>query len=129
MRRQASSTTNTLEVDSVEYAWQLRHGWLVEPGRGLKGVSASVWGEPGVTRELIVDFPFGVFGLDRRPSPARLRGVLPRAFKRLSRRAGSHIRGAKRFGSWRQLPNKQLHPTAAEGAAGFTGRIDERPLG
>ena len=81
MRRQASSTTNTLEVDSVEYAWQLRHGWLVEPGRGLKGVSASVWGEPGVTRELIVDFPFGVFGLDRRPSPARLRGVLPRAIQ------------------------------------------------
>ena len=70
--------TNTLEVDRAEYAWQLRHGWLVEAGRGLKGVSVSVWVEPGVTRELIVDFPFGVFG-HRRPSQARLRGALPRA--------------------------------------------------
>jgi hypothetical protein len=79
MRRQAPSTTNTIEVDGVEYAWQLRYGWLVEPDRGLKGVSVSVSVELGVTRELIVDFPFAFFGLDCRPSHARLGGVLPRA--------------------------------------------------
>ena len=61
-------------VDDAEYSWEYRHGWLVDWGSGLKGISVSVALNPGKTRELILDFSFGTFGLERNP-PLAFPGV------------------------------------------------------
>jgi hypothetical protein len=53
----------------------------VDWGVGLKGISISVWREPGRTRELIIDFPFAVFGLDRKPKRTDLIAALRPAIK------------------------------------------------
>jgi hypothetical protein len=79
--RQATASANALTIDGTQYAWEFRHAWVVESGKGLKGLSVSVWLEPGKTRELILDFDFKVFGLDRNPpqpvmSRAVARGIL-----------------------------------------------------
>ena len=62
----------TVHLEQEEFRWQLRHGWVLEAGRRLKGVSVAVAREPGRTRELIVDFDFSVFGIDRSPSAAEM---------------------------------------------------------
>lgn len=62
----------TLTVDDNEYVWQYRHGWGVDYGRGIRGVSVSVWLEPGHTRELVVDFPFSTFGVQNPPRKTEL---------------------------------------------------------
>ncbi|SRR5713101_4777405 len=72
---------NTISIDGVEYLWEQRHGWVVERDRGIKGVSVSVWRTPGKTRELIVDFPFIVFGLDREPGNTKLTLALESAIR------------------------------------------------
>jgi hypothetical protein len=73
----------TIDVDDESYSWQTRHGWLVDAGRGLKGVSIVVVHEPGRTREVVIDFPFSFFGRDRSPAVAeilvRLRPAIRRA--------------------------------------------------
>jgi hypothetical protein len=66
-------------VDGVEYAWEQRHGWVAELDRGLKGISISVWQEPARGRELILDFPFRLFGVDRRPPLAKLARAVEKA--------------------------------------------------
>jgi hypothetical protein len=65
-----------LAIDGEEYFWEVRHGWMVDSGVGLKGVSVSVCRRPGTTRELIIDFPFSIFGLDRSPKEADLAAAL-----------------------------------------------------
>jgi hypothetical protein len=70
-----------LVIDGEDYFWEVRHGWMVDSGVGLKGVSVSVWRRPGSTRELIVDFPFSVFGLDHSPKEADLIAALIPAVK------------------------------------------------
>jgi len=72
---------NTITIDGVDYFWEQRHGWVVERDRGVKGVSVSVWRRPRKTRELVVDFPFTVFGLDKRPGRTKLTAVLESAIR------------------------------------------------
>jgi hypothetical protein len=57
----------TLTVDGIEYSWEYRHGWGVDWGVGLRGASVSVCLRRRRTRELIVDFPFSVFGVKTPP--------------------------------------------------------------
>jgi hypothetical protein len=59
-------------VDGVEYRWQVRHTWVVKEGVGEKGISVSVSLKPERTRELILDFPFLLFGVDQMPKRAAL---------------------------------------------------------
>lgn len=69
---------NKVAVAGETYEWELRHGWGAAPGRGYRGVSVSVWARRHQTRELIVDFPFELFG--REPPPAaRLLAAVERA--------------------------------------------------
>lgn len=64
-------------VGEDEFWWQLRHGWVVDSGRRLKGISVAVR-RAEQSRELIVDFPFAVFGVDRSPSPSAVgRALVP----------------------------------------------------
>ncbi len=65
-----------IAVDGMVYRWRARHGWVLDGHVGLKGISISVWLEPGRTRELILDFPFAVFGLDRSPQQTALIAAL-----------------------------------------------------
>jgi hypothetical protein len=59
-------------VDGHELLWQMRHGWVHDNVVGLKGISISVWQQPGRTRELVIDFPFSDFGRERTPKPKDL---------------------------------------------------------
>jgi hypothetical protein len=70
-----------LAVDDAEYSWEYRHGWMVDWGKGLKGISVSVSLIPGKTRELILDFSFGLFGLDRNPPHAKVVGAIQRGVR------------------------------------------------
>jgi hypothetical protein len=79
--KKSDDQLETVTVGGEEYRWRARHGWLVEMGVGIKGISISVWLEPGKTRELIIDFPFSVFGLDRSPKRACLVAALGTAIK------------------------------------------------
>jgi hypothetical protein len=72
---------STLAIDDEEYHWEVRHGWLVDSGLGLKGLSFSVWREPGRSRELIIDCQFSVFGLNQSPKRRELIKVLRSAIK------------------------------------------------
>ena len=81
MRKKDDQSWETVTVDGEEYRWRARHGWVVDMEVGIKGVSVSVWLEPGKTRELIIDFPFSVFGLDRSPKRAHLVAALGPAIK------------------------------------------------
>src|ERR1700753_3578017 len=65
-----------LRVDSDDYFWKVRHSWLVDSGKGLKGISVSVWRDPGKTREIVIDFPFALFGLNRSPKRSDLVAAL-----------------------------------------------------
>ena len=71
--------THTLALDGFSYLWTLRHGWIVDSGKGLKGFSVSVLLEPGNRRELILDFPLNSFGLERRPSAKTVEEALQSA--------------------------------------------------
>ena len=68
-----------LVLEGVNYLWTLRHGCVVESGKGIKGVSVSVLLDPGKRRELILDFPFDTFGLGRHPSSTKLEEALQSA--------------------------------------------------
>jgi hypothetical protein len=57
----------TIVVGEEKYFWHIRHGWIVDLGEGKKGLSVSVSLDPGRTRELILEFPFAVFGEERSP--------------------------------------------------------------
>jgi hypothetical protein len=70
-----------LNIDGDDYFWKVRHGWLVDSGVGITGISISVWRQAGSTRELIIDFPFSVFGLNRSPKRADLIAALIPAVK------------------------------------------------
>ena len=70
-----------LVIDAEDYFWKIRHGWMVDSEVGLKGVSVSVCRQPGKTRELVVDFPFSLFGLDRSPREADLIAALTPAVR------------------------------------------------
>jgi hypothetical protein len=71
--------THKLVLEGVSYLWTLRHGRIVDSGKGLKGFSVSVLLEPGNRRELILDFPFSSFGLERRPSTRTVEDALDSA--------------------------------------------------
>ncbi len=82
---------NSVTVGGLTYQWELRHGWGAAPGAGYRGVSVSVWVRRLQTRELIVDFPFELFGRE----PRRRRSSWPRSSApspRRSRTAGSPSR-------------------------------------
>jgi hypothetical protein len=61
--------------------WEVRHGWIVDSGVGIKGISISVVRRPGSTRELVIDFPFSVFSLNRSPKRTDLIAALIPAVK------------------------------------------------
>ena len=69
---------NSVTIDGVTYQWELRHGWGAAPGAGYRGVSVSVWARRHQTRELIVDFPFELFGREP-PAAAKLLAAVERA--------------------------------------------------
>lgn len=69
---------NTATVDGASFQWDLRHGWGAAPGEGYRGPSVSVWLHRDQTRELIVDFPFELFG-KATPPPARLQTAVESA--------------------------------------------------
>jgi len=71
----------TISVDGENYHWKVRHTWLVNSGVGVKGISISVWLKPGQSKELVVEFPFSLFGLDRSPKPAKIDAALQSALK------------------------------------------------
>jgi hypothetical protein len=77
----ADNSPEKISIEVDDYFWQVRHGWLVDSGVGLKGISVSVWRQPGGTRELVIDFPFSVFGLNRSPKRADLIATLIPAIK------------------------------------------------
>jgi hypothetical protein len=77
----SENSPNKLSIDGDDYFWEVRHGWLVDSGVGIKGISISVWRRPGSTRELVIDFPFSVFGLNRSPKRTDLIGALIPAVK------------------------------------------------
>ena len=81
MKEKQGEKIQTIAVDGEEYQWRLRHSWIATGGEGLKGISISVWQIPERTRELIVDFPFSVFGLDRKPKPVYLVNALRSAIQ------------------------------------------------
>ena len=54
----SENSPDKLTIDGGDYFWKVRHGWLVDSGVGIKGISISVWRRPGSTRELVIDFPF-----------------------------------------------------------------------
>jgi hypothetical protein len=75
------NSADKLTIDGDDYFWKVRHGWLVDSGVGMKGISISVWRLPGSTRELVIDFPFSVFGLNRSPKRTDLIAALEPAIK------------------------------------------------
>ena len=77
----SENSPHKLTIDGDEYFWEVRHGWVVDSSVGMKGVSISVSRQPGRTRELIIDFPFSVFGLNRSPKRADLVAALIPAVK------------------------------------------------
>jgi hypothetical protein len=77
----AKQLPSRVAVDHTEYLWEYRHGWLVDWGKGLKGISVSVALNPGKTRELILDFSFGTFGLDRNPPLAKVLSAIERGIR------------------------------------------------
>lgn len=77
----SENSPDKLTIDGDDYFWKVRHGWFVDSGVGIKGISISVWRTPGSTRELVIDFAFSVFGLNRSPKRADLIAVLVPAVK------------------------------------------------
>jgi hypothetical protein len=77
----AKVSLEKITVAEVEYSWQLRHAWRADPDIGMEGISVSVWLRPGFTRELVIDFPFSEFGLDRSPKRAKLVAALMAAIR------------------------------------------------
>ena len=63
-------------ISDEEYFWHFRHGCVVDYEAGRKGISISVWRKPERTRELILDFPFSLFGRNRSPGKKALLAVL-----------------------------------------------------
>jgi hypothetical protein len=74
-------TENRIVINDEEYFWRFRHGCVVDYEAGRKGISISVWRKPDRTRELILDFPFSLFGKNRSPGIKALLAVLPPAIQ------------------------------------------------
>jgi hypothetical protein len=76
-------TTNAEKIimGGEEFFWRFRHGWVADQEVGLKGISISVWRKPDRTRELILDFPFSLFGETRFPGQKALLNVLQPAIQ------------------------------------------------
>jgi hypothetical protein len=77
----AEISPKKVTIEGDDYFWQVRHSSLLDSGIGMKGISISVWRQPGSTRELVIDFPFSVFGLNRSPKRADLIAALIPAVK------------------------------------------------
>jgi hypothetical protein len=73
---------NRLTIDGLEYAWEYRHGWLVDWSKGLKAISVSVSLDPGRTRELILELTFAVPGPERDPSHSKVGHAVVAAIRR-----------------------------------------------
>jgi hypothetical protein len=77
----SENSPDKLTIHGDDYFWKIRHSWLVDSGVGIKGISISEWRRPGSTRELVIDFPFSTFGLNRTPKRADLIAALIPAIK------------------------------------------------
>jgi hypothetical protein len=73
------SEADRLVINNEEYFWRFRHGPVANQEAGLKGISISVWRKQDRTRELILDFPFSLFGKSRLPEIKALLALLPPA--------------------------------------------------
>lgn len=51
------SAWKTTMIDQAAYLWRIRHGWLVLPECGLKGLSVEMRLDAEHSRSLIIDFP------------------------------------------------------------------------
>ena len=78
---QRVSEPNLLAYDGMELTWEKRHPLFFDWRKQVKGVSVSVWARPGKTRELILDVPFGLYGMDHMPNPLRWNQILSLAIK------------------------------------------------
>lgn len=81
LRQKRVSNPNPISVDGFDLVWEKRHPIFLDWRKEVKGVSVSVWVRPGKTKELILDVPFGVFGLDRMPNADRWNQVLGQAIR------------------------------------------------
>jgi hypothetical protein len=72
MAAKRDDSLQKITVDGNELVWQFRHGWVHDNIVGLKGISISVWQQPGRTRELIIDFPYSAFGREHSPKQKEL---------------------------------------------------------
>jgi hypothetical protein len=79
--KKKASTTDRIVIGEEECFWRFRHGCVVGYEVERKGISISVWRKPDRTRELILDFPFSLFGKDRSPGKKALLAVLPSAIQ------------------------------------------------
>lgn len=75
------SNPNRITVDGFDLLWEKRHPVYLDWRKELKGVSVSVWVNPGRTKELIMDVHFAVFGIDRMPNADRWSEVLAQAIR------------------------------------------------
>src|SRR3954468_15849915 len=71
----------TIVVDGEELRWKVRHSWVFDKDYGMKGLSVSVWRRPDRTRELILDFPFSLFGELKSPPKNAVIAALRPAIK------------------------------------------------
>ena len=76
-----AAAADRIVISDEEYFWRFRHGCVVDYEAGRKGISISVWRKPERTRELILDFPFSLFGKNRSPGNKALLAVLPPAIQ------------------------------------------------
>ncbi|MEO5760838.1 MAG: hypothetical protein ABIR28_00875 [Vicinamibacteria bacterium] len=78
---QRVNDAQTLMLDDMELTWEKRHPMFSDWRKELKGYSVSVWLKPGRTKELILDVPFAVYGLDHLPNTDRWNQVLSMAIR------------------------------------------------
>ena len=78
---QRVSQPNLLSYDGMELVWEKRHPLFFDWRKQLKGVSVSVWGKPGKTKELILDVHFGLYGIDHMPNADRWNQILSLAIR------------------------------------------------
>ena len=76
-----ASQPNLVRFDDLELEWEKRHPLYVDWRKQLKGWSISVWLHRGKTKELILDIPFALYGLDHFPNTDRWNQVLTLAVR------------------------------------------------
>jgi hypothetical protein len=77
-RRPPAPAENSVEVGGAKFEWELRHAWGATPDGDYRGISVSVWAQRHQTRELILDFPFRLFGIQP-PEPEKLEEAIQQA--------------------------------------------------